>query len=66
MIKIENDCVDCGLPCIDCGRKRTPHYYCDMCEDEAPLYVFENGFIGSMELCADCLLGQFEKVEGSD
>lgn len=60
MVRIENDCVCCDLPCIDCGRKRTPHYYCDRCKQEAGLYIY-----GDEELCEECLLKEYEKVEGS-
>ena len=62
MIKYENDCVCCDLPCIDCGRKRTPHYYCDRCESEDVLYNFEDE-----ELCMDCITDILHerRVEGS-
>lgn len=62
MMQIENDCVGCPQGCIDCGRKRTPHYYCDnpKCRAEETLYHTEDG-----DFCADCVLERFEKVEGS-
>lgn len=60
MMKIENDCVSCPQGCIDCGLKRVAHYYCDECKTEETLYHYED-----KELCADCLLKKFEKVEGS-
>lgn len=60
MKKIENDCCGCALPCIDCGRKRTPHYYCDRCGDETKLYNFEDE-----QLCKNCLIENFTVVEGS-
>lgn len=61
MMKIENDCVSCDLPCIDCGRKRSPHYYCDKCGIEETLYKYDDE-----ELCKDCLAEKFEIVEGSN
>ena len=61
MMKIENDCVGCPIPCIDCGRKRTPHYYCDKCGEETTLYKYDD-----KELCKDCLAEKFEIVEGSE
>lgn len=61
MEKIENDCCDCGMPCIDCGRKRTPHYYCDECGDETKLYEYED-----KQLCETCLLNEIPIVEGSE
>jgi len=60
MVRYENDCVDCGLPCIDCGKKRTPHYYCDECKEEETLYEYDGD-----QLCETCLLKKFTKVEGS-
>lgn len=58
---IENDCVDCGLPCFDnCPYKRVPHYYCDECNEEGPLY-----YLDGQELCEHCLLEKMEKVEES-
>ena len=36
MIKIENDCVGCGLPCLGsaCPYREVPYFYCDDCEYE--------------------------------
>lgn len=50
MIKIENDCVGCGIYCCDCGLKHSPHYYCDKCGDEETLFYF-----GDKELCISCI-----------
>lgn len=63
MIKFQNECVDCGLPCLGstCSYKRVPHYFCDECEEETTLYEFEDG----VQLCKDCLLDKFDTVEGS-
>lgn len=60
MVRYENDCVGCPQGCINCGRKRTPHYYCDKCGTEETLYHTEDG-----DFCADCILDNLPKVEGS-
>lgn len=64
MKRIEDDCVDCPreIGCFGaaCPLKNVPHYYCDECEDEAPLYYFDG-----QELCEHCLLERMEKVEES-
>ena len=61
MMKIEDDCVGCGLPCIDsCSYKNVPHYYCDKCDEEDVLYEYDG-----YELCSNCLLKEFDIVEGS-
>lgn len=59
MVKIENDCVECDLPCLgdDCPLRNSKHYYCDDCGDEAEIYDY-NG----EELCVDCLLKRFKKI----
>lgn len=59
---IENECVSCGLPCMGnaCPYQNVPHYYCDRCGEETTLYHYDDD-----ELCADCLLKEFEIVEGS-
>ena len=66
MKKIENDCVGCtdiGLPCLGngCHNKNVPHYYCDRCGCEDTLYYYD-----SEELCQECLLNEFDVVDGSD
>lgn len=65
MVKYENECVDCavpGYPCRGsaCPLRKVPHFLCDKCKSEETLYEYEG-----QELCADCLLAKFEKVEGS-
>jgi hypothetical protein len=58
MIKIENLCNHCTLPCIDCGLKRVPVYYCDKCKDEISEDVYE---VDGAELCEECLKKLFKK-----
>lgn len=60
MIRYENDCVDCGLPCqmSSCPYYSVPHYYCDSCGDEDELYEYEGE-----QLCKYCLLLAVPKVE---
>lgn len=57
MLKIENECVGCAIPCIDCGRKRVPVYYCDRCGDQIDDIYESDG----EELCESCLLDKHRK-----
>lgn len=57
---IQNDCCDCDLPCVDCGRKHAKHYTCDNCGAEETLYEYKGE-----QLCEECLLSNFKIVEGS-
>lgn len=63
MKKIENECVDCDLPCLgnSCPKRKVPHFYCDKCGDETTLYEFDGE-----ELCIDCIEKRLDKVEGSE
>lgn len=63
MIKYENECVSCGFPCLGdiCPNRNVARYYCDRCGNEEKLYHYDN-----KELCEECLLKNFEVVEGSD
>ena len=60
----EDHCVGCPpeIGCFGhtCPLKNVPVYYCDDCEEQNELYVFEDD-----ELCADCILKRLPKVEGS-
>ena len=61
MINIENECCDCGLPCLyeNCPYWAVPHFYCDECDDESyPLYLFDG-----QQLCLDCIEKRLERVE---
>ena len=59
MIRYENDCVDCGLPCLgdSCPHRNVPHYYCDECEEETDIYEFEDE-----QLCVDCIVKRLRKI----
>ena len=66
MKKIENECLGCkdaGLPCTgdSCKYRNVVRFYCDRCLEETTLYHYEGE-----ELCKDCLLREFEIVEGSE
>lgn len=51
MRRIEDHCVCCDLPCINCGRRNVEVIYCDDCEDSDCEKMFNyNG----RELCYDC------------
>lgn len=63
MRRIENECVDCELPCMGshCPYRNVLHYYCDGCNDEfnlEELCEYEGD-----ELCKDCLFKLFPKVK---
>ena len=60
MHKIENECVDCGLPCLgsSCPYRNVIRYYCDRCGEETTLYHFENE-----ELCIGCIKDSLEVVK---
>ena len=60
MLEYENDCVDCGLPCLGnaCPNKRRPHRYCDECGEEEQLYEYDG-----LELCLSCVETRLEKIE---
>lgn len=61
MVKIENHCVCCDIPCIDCGRKRVPVYYCDKCDPKCEEPLEEVYDDGEQELCEACLLKKYRK-----
>ena len=63
MIKVENECVNCGFPCLReaCRYYAVVRMYCDRCKTEDELYYFEGD-----QLCADCILKSLERVEYDD
>lgn len=54
-VELENDCVDCGLPCLgqSCPKRNVPHYYCDKCGME--ISKEEVYYCEGEEVCEDCL-----------
>ena len=66
MVKFENDCVSCGLPCLGstCPNRNVPHFYCDDCKSE----VYEGDLFefGGEELCIDCIKDRLPKVKAHD
>lgn len=63
MIEYENDCVDCGLPCIGsiCKYQNVPHIYCDECGDEGKIYHYDG-----KHLCINCIEEILEGVLPDD
>ena len=64
MIYYENECVDCGLPCLfeSCPYYKVMHSECEFChEQDVKLYHY-NGY----EICESCLLKEFEVVKGTE
>ena len=61
MKRIEDHCVNCGLPCLGgtCSNRNVEVYYCDECDDEIT-EVYE---VDDEELCEDCLKKMFLKKE---
>lgn len=65
MKKITNECVGCE-PSLGCTGRACPYrnvirFYCDRCGEETTLYHY-----GNEEICVDCLLKEFQVVEGSE
>lgn len=57
MILRDNDCVGCET-CRNCGRRYDYFYHaCDECGSTEDLYEYDG-----QELCAECLLSNFDKV----
>lgn len=62
MVRYENGCCDCGLPCIgsSCPYRVEIVLECDRCHDE----VDELYEVGSEDLCVSCLKKEFRKEVG--
>jgi hypothetical protein len=65
MKKIVDECVNCPteMGCIGdaCPNRNVTRFYCDNCDEEETLYIHDGE-----ELCQECLLEKFDKVDGSD
>lgn len=59
MKRTENECVDCGKPCIGdaCPYRHVERHYCDSCGEEDELYLYNDE-----DLCLFCLLDKLERV----
>ena len=63
MIKYENQCCDCDIPCTGCRRQHTAVMVCDDCGDEdCDLWYGEDG----KQYCSTCITHHLEKVEVTD
>lgn len=64
MIITENECVDCGLPCLyeSCPYWAVTRAYCDECGDEEYVLYWWDG----QQLCLDCIEAKLERVEIDD
>ena len=64
MIYYTNECVDCGLPCLgdSCPYRNVMHSKCEFCNEEDIRLYHYNGY----EICEECLLKEFDVVEGTD
>lgn len=65
MKEVTDECVGCPpeIGCLgsSCPNRNIVNYYCDICGEETILYHYDG-----YEMCAECILNQFEVVEGSD
>ena len=61
MVKIENQCVGCDLPCMgeSCINRNVEVHYCDKCGEELD-EIFE---VDGEELCEECLKDMFRKED---
>lgn len=54
MIRYENDCVGCPQGCIHCGRKHSPHIYCDICGGELSYQDSDASLDKDYHVCDEC------------
>lgn len=60
MVRYEDQCVSCGLPCMgsSCPNRNVPVQYCDECDEE----IDEVYDVDGDELCEECCLKRFRRV----
>lgn len=54
MLRYENECVDCGRPCLGrtCQYRNVPHIYCDGCGgEESEMFAYDGE-----DYCRDCII----------
>ena len=63
MVVVENECCDCGWPCLfeACPYYEVVRCYCDECQEESELYYWDGD-----QLCIDCIIKHLERVECDD
>lgn len=63
MVTYEDECVGCptemGCWGSSCPNRNVPHLYCDECHDDVEDLYDYNG----KELCEECVLSKFKKIE---
>jgi hypothetical protein len=66
MIRVEDDCVGCQLPCIGsaCPYKNALHFYCDVCEEEVEDNMLWK--VDGKQVCEYCLKAHFPMVDSTD
>ena len=61
----ENECVGCPpeMGCLgsSCPNINVEHIVCDICGEETKLYHYDG-----QEICAECILQDYEVVDGSE
>ncbi len=60
MTKVENHCVDCGLPCLydNCPFRNVEVYYCDSCHKQIDGAVYH---VDGKDMCKDCFVEEFKE-----
>ena len=60
MIRKENHCVDCGLPCLGstCPHRNVEVVYCDHCGEVIDYEIYD---VDGEDWCEDCLKKEFFK-----